>query len=227
MIRFFFTYKNEVVQLPVNPSTLDRKNNSDTKSMQIVELGEITLLKGMKLREFKFKSFLPNYDKYPFILTKGEFQKPQFYIDFFNKIQREKKPCRLIITDTNVNMLVSIQSFDYSYQAGDDDINFDLELKEFKEHTIKILTNQVQARNNSSSVQKTVINSVTSGNSNRPIERNIPRTYTVVRGDNLWNIAKRYLGNGNRYTEIYNLNRNKIRNPRLIYPGQVLTLPST
>ena len=48
---------------------------------------------------------------------------------------------------------------------------------------------------------------------------------TVRKGDCLWNIAKAKLGSGARYTEIYNLNRNKIRNPNLIYPGQVLLLP--
>ena len=52
------------------------------------------------------------------------------------------------------------------------------------------------------------------------------KTYTVVRGDCLWNIAKRYLGNGARYTEIYNLNKDKIQSPNLIYPGQVLILPT-
>ena len=51
-------------------------------------------------------------------------------------------------------------------------------------------------------------------------------TYTVKSGDCLWNIAKKYLGDGSRYTEIYNLNKDKIKNPNLIYPGQVLTLPS-
>ena len=52
------------------------------------------------------------------------------------------------------------------------------------------------------------------------------KTYVVKRGDCLWNIAKRYLGKGSRYMEIYNLNKDKIKNPNLIYPGQVLTLPN-
>lgn len=49
---------------------------------------------------------------------------------------------------------------------------------------------------------------------------------TVKSGDCLWNIAKKQLGNGADYTKIYNLNKDKIKNPNLIYPGQVLTLPS-
>ena len=51
------------------------------------------------------------------------------------------------------------------------------------------------------------------------------KTYTVVRGDSLWKISKKYYNNGNQYNKIYNANRDKIKNPSLIYPGQVLTIP--
>ena len=44
-------------------------------------------------------------------------------------------------------------------------------------------------------------------------------------GDCLWNIAKQLYGKGSDYTKIYNANTDKISNPNLIYPGQVLTLP--
>lgn len=49
--------------------------------------------------------------------------------------------------------------------------------------------------------------------------------YTVQSGDCLWNIAKAKLGDGSRWKEIYDLNTDKIENPNLIYPGEVLTLP--
>lgn len=50
-----------------------------------------------------------------------------------------------------------------------------------------------------------------------------PRTHTVASGDTLWAIAEQYLGDGNRYTEIAQLNN--IENPDLINAGQVLTIP--
>ena len=52
------------------------------------------------------------------------------------------------------------------------------------------------------------------------------RTYTVKRGDCLWNIAASELGDGSRWPEIYELNRDKIKNPRLIYADQELVLPA-
>ncbi len=52
-------------------------------------------------------------------------------------------------------------------------------------------------------------------------------TYTVVRGDCLWNIAKKdqYYGNGFAWPKIYKANRDKIKNPDLIYPKQEFTIP--
>lgn len=52
-------------------------------------------------------------------------------------------------------------------------------------------------------------------------------TVRVVHGDNLWRISRRVLGRGNRYTQIYSANTSQIRDPRLIYPGQVLVRPQT
>lgn len=52
------------------------------------------------------------------------------------------------------------------------------------------------------------------------------KTYTVVRGDCLYRIAQKQLGNASRWKEIYSLNKGVIgSNPNLIYPGQVYTLP--
>jgi nucleoid-associated protein YgaU len=51
-------------------------------------------------------------------------------------------------------------------------------------------------------------------------------TTTVSRGDNLWRLSHLTYGEGTRYAVIYNANRAQIRNPDLIYPGQVLVLPT-
>jgi len=50
-------------------------------------------------------------------------------------------------------------------------------------------------------------------------------TAIVSRGDNLWRISQRIYGKGYRYTEIYGANQKQIRNPDLIYPGQIFVLP--
>lgn len=52
-------------------------------------------------------------------------------------------------------------------------------------------------------------------------------TYTVKSGDSLWAIAKKYLGDGSRYPELYDLNKDTIgSDPNRIYPGQTFTIPA-
>ena len=52
-----------------------------------------------------------------------------------------------------------------------------------------------------------------------------PTTVIIRRGDNLWTIARRTYGRGIRYTIIFEANTDQIRNPHLIFPGQVFKLP--
>ena len=50
-------------------------------------------------------------------------------------------------------------------------------------------------------------------------------TARIIRGDSLWQISRRTYGAGDRYTVIYDANQEQIRNPDLIYPGQIFVLP--
>lgn len=52
-----------------------------------------------------------------------------------------------------------------------------------------------------------------------------PPQVVVQPGNNLWRIARQVYGRGTRFTVIYAANREQIRDPRLIYPGQVFALP--
>ncbi|MFZ5783630.1 MAG: LysM peptidoglycan-binding domain-containing protein [Pseudomonadota bacterium] len=57
-----------------------------------------------------------------------------------------------------------------------------------------------------------------------PSMKNV-RRLVVVRGDNLWNIARAHYGAGYHHTVIYGANKEQIGDPNLIYPGQVFTIP--
>lgn len=49
--------------------------------------------------------------------------------------------------------------------------------------------------------------------------------YTIVSGDSLWKIAKKYYGNGNKYPVLFEENREVIKDPDKIYPGQKIRIP--
>ncbi len=65
----------------------------------------------------------------------------------------------------------------------------------------------------------------------KPVEAQVPttsdveRTYTVVAGDTLSKIAKREYGDAAKWKRIYEANKDTIKNPDLIYPGQTFKIP--
>lgn len=58
-----------------------------------------------------------------------------------------------------------------------------------------------------------------------PADMTDGRNVVVQPGNSLWRLARRTLGDGMLYTTIYAANRDQIRNPDLIYPGQIFTVP--
>ncbi|HYC30758.1 MAG TPA: LysM peptidoglycan-binding domain-containing protein [Gemmatimonadales bacterium] len=51
------------------------------------------------------------------------------------------------------------------------------------------------------------------------------QTYTVVKGDSLSKIAKRFYGDAQQWRKIYEANQDQIKNPDLIHPGQTFRIP--
>ncbi|RUM68139.1 MAG: peptidoglycan-binding protein LysM [Sulfurospirillum sp.] len=50
--------------------------------------------------------------------------------------------------------------------------------------------------------------------------------YEIQKGDSLWKIAEIYYKDGRRYTEIFEANREVIKDPDKIYPGQMIRIPN-
>ena len=136
-IGFFINYDGQVVQLPVNPEKVEVKFSGNNSTTEIIQLGEINLLKDRKLAEISFSSFFPQEDWFPAIKTRGQFKRPAFYKSFFEGIQKDKKPCRLIITGLNITMKTSVENFSYYHQGGDhEDAYYSLDFKEYRDYHI-------------------------------------------------------------------------------------------
>lgn len=163
-IMFYFNYKWTVLPLPVNPQSIEVRTAGTNKTMEIVKLGEINILRDVKLSELTIESFFPETADGPWVLTKTVLVKPQVYKALFEELRKNKKPCRLVVSDIGINMEVSVESFQWSREAGDPDMHYKLQLKEYKPHAIKTVSIK---QNNTAKVIVPTIGISTGGNTAR------------------------------------------------------------
>lgn len=201
-MEFWLIQDNEKLQLPVPPSDYQVDKGMNNTSLIVENIGEINFLGRPKLTPVTVSSFFPAQN-YSFCQYTG-FPTPYECVALIEKWQTSGKPIRLIIAETKVNMLCSIEDFKYGEKDGTRDVYFTLDLKEYKILSTEITT------------------TVQASNTIRPATKSTPTTYTVKAGDTLWSIAKTQYGDGSKYTQI--AQNNNISNPSLIQVGQVLQL---
>ena len=212
---------------PIAPSRLSLKIGNNNKTMTLIDEGEVNILKQAGLTDVSFDLLLPNV-KYPFATYKSGFVTADFFLGELEKMKTDKKPFQFIVTRLlpngkmlfDTNMKVSLESYEIKEDAEEGfDVIVSVKLKQYKEFGTKTCNISFEDSKTKASVQDT------RSTSNSPAP-STNKTYTVKKGDCLWNIAKSFYGNGSKYTVIYNANKDKIKNPNLIYPGQVLTIPA-
>ncbi|MCX4265203.1 MAG: LysM peptidoglycan-binding domain-containing protein, partial [Firmicutes bacterium] len=196
------------------PQTFQTKNGSNNSSVNIAGLGEIIIMQSRPALRFSFSSFFPAAG-FPGLQV-ASLTPPLELIQKINEWKAGREPVHFIATACGVDLYVAIEDFNYSEQGGDPGTyQYSITLKEYREITTRQV--KVDVPTATATVQKEeprVDNTVQ------------PKTYTVKKGDCLWNIAKKLYGNGADYSKIYSANKGVIGgNPNLIYPGQVLTIP--
>jgi hypothetical protein len=120
-------------KLPVLPAELAFTTQAGNESTETIRLGEITLLRQRKLREFSISSFLPQTPAASWVRTKDKFYKPEYYLGRFQRLMESKQPTRFIVTGLGMKAFyVSIENFEFRYLAQDEDVHYTLDLKEYR-----------------------------------------------------------------------------------------------
>ncbi len=212
--QIWLTYdgEKEKFQFPVHPEQINLKQGSSNESVDIVGLGEVTIMQEKPEAEVSWSSFFPSI---PFSGMQVEKLIWPEEIKFLLKTwMGSKKPCHLIVTNTKINLFCTIERFDCNERGGAiGELNYDITFREYRQPTIRKVN--LDKKTQTATVSKT---------EERTDNTVAPATYSVVQGDCLYNIAKRQLGNAERWPEIASLNG--IASPYTIYPQQILKLPS-
>jgi len=205
------------IALSMLPEKAKQKGSANFQTYDIINIGEVKIPKGTNLLTFSWNGTLPGSSRRNASYVKSQhWQSPDGIIKIWEKWRSEGTKIRLMITETSINYDVYLDDYTAEATGGNGDYEYSiafLEAKAVETYTVNELNIKPSA--------KSTTNSATT----RPPAATA-KTYTVKSGDSLWKIAQKSLGKGGRYPEIFNLNKDKIKNPNLIYPGQVLTLPS-
>ena len=219
MYRLYLKQDGKQILLPVTPAEIETKTGNRNKAVYILNFGEMNLAKKAGLQEIRFTALLPGR-KYSFVQTEDGFHEPEYYLNCFKEYKAAAKPVQLILfrrlaDGTQVfcgNMDVLLEEYTVTEKGGEQgDFWVEMHWKEWK--AAKSIRYSVKSQNGGNVL-------VEQGQKRQAKEP--AATYTVKKGDCLWNIAKRELGDGTKYKEI--AKKNGISDPNRIYPGQVLRL---
>ena len=96
MYRFYLKQNEQQILLPVAPSELVTRVEGESQKVELVNIGEGSILKDIGLRRISFTVLLPAV-QYSFVQTEGGFQPPIFFLNQFRQYKISKKPVSLIV----------------------------------------------------------------------------------------------------------------------------------
>ena len=212
--------------LPLPPQKIPIKYPGQNKSTTLINGEEINLVRPPGLAEITIDVVIPQMN-YPSAVWDGSIDDAEDFLDHLRDLKESGDPFEFIVIrdgpgrndffDTNIDVTLE------DYKVSDDvkegfDLVVSLTMKEYKSYGTKIMNFVI--------VEDQPVPAAAEPEPERAAEVPPAKTYTVQKGDCLTLIAKRQLGNGSRWREIYDLNRDKISNPNMIQIGWVLTLPA-
>lgn len=195
--------------LPVTPPSYTWTHGNRVETIQLDQLGEINLPGGRVMGSCTLSDVLFPANLYSFC-NPGTVANPYVYLERLARWSDAHTVVRFIVSGTPTNASVLIESIDYGERDGTNDIYATIVLRQYQVPETPVLS---IAGGGAQTDRSTATGAAQT------------RSYTVQRGDTLWGIARKFYGDGSLAYRLAAANSTIIRNPNLIYPGQVLTIP--
>lgn len=194
--------------LPVTPPSYEWNHANQVESIQLDQIGEITLPGGKLMGSCTLEALLPARI-YSFC-NPGTNSNPYIYLERLERWSDKGTPVRWIVSGTPTNALVLIESVIYGEKDGTNDLYASITIRQYTTPETPVLAVYGGGAQTS--------RDVSTGAAQR-------RTYTIQKGDTLWGICRKFYGSGSLAHRLAAANSGIVKNPNLIYPGQVLTIP--
>lgn len=195
----------ERIYFTVNPAALSVSRPSCNRRVFLAMGGSINIWGGRGLREIRLSTFLPWHTS-PFYGG----QPPESVLAMLRRWQDSGDPVRLILSGSDINDAFLIEDVTEIFREGDMDVGVSLTLREYK------FKSDLAASADLPGVLPAA------RTYSRPDERSLPASYTVKKGDTLWDIASRLYGDGTRWRELSE--RNGLSDPKKLQIGRTLLL---
>lgn len=172
-------------ELDVNPRELSVTQDSKDKTIDLLNVGEFNVQGNRGLIKVSLSTFLPDGSSH-FNRTGTA---PESMILSLKKAKNGKRPVRIIISGTDVNTKFSISSMVETYKEGQPDIYVAWSFVESRDLNTQPVASWVKRYTETEICVRNTTNS-------------IPKTVVAVVGDTLWNMARRFYDDGERWKDI-------------------------
>lgn len=195
---FIFRGGEEEVVLPITPASYEVERGTNIEIVNIHELGDVSLAGYGTLATVTIDCLFPAS------------KDPDYYLAIFRRFGTEREELRFIVSDTDVNLPVYLQSIQYGERDGTNDVYATITLRERKPLQAVQLVQAPQA---------------TKPRASAPQEAAGEVLYKVVYGDTMCSICRKFYGNDKPDTYNRLAQYNGRPNPNILYAGETLKIP--